>query len=157
VAVSNIGFNAPPYHSGEAYSNAPWNAARDAAAVTWTSPETFAQNANSNALRWGTMYNFWFEADTFPNGQGSATLGLFKPFTPDHVAFTVVTPGEPECYTNCDNSTSPPVVNVNDFICFANRFAAGDTYANCDQSTDAPVLNVNDFVCFQNAFAAGCP
>ena len=34
--------------------------------------------------------------------------------------------------------------------------AAGDTYANCDQSTLPPVLNVNDFSCFTNAFAAGC-
>lgn len=30
-------------------------------------------------------------------------------------------------------------------------------YANCDSSTIVPVLNVNDFACFLNAFAAGCP
>ena len=30
-------------------------------------------------------------------------------------------------------------------------------YANCDGSTIAPVLNVNDFQCFLNAYAAGCP
>jgi len=28
---------------------------------------------------------------------------------------------------------------------------------NCDQSTAPPVLNVNDFICFQQKFAAGCP
>jgi hypothetical protein len=28
--------------------------------------------------------------------------------------------------------------------------------ANCDASTAAPVLNVNDFTCFLNKFAAGC-
>ena len=33
----------------------------------------------------------------------------------------------------------------------------GACYANCDESTTAPVLNVNDFICFQSAFAAGCP
>ena len=33
--------------------------------------------------------------------------------------------GAPVCYSNCDGSTSPPVLNVNDFICFLNRFAAG--------------------------------
>jgi hypothetical protein len=63
----------------------------------------------------------------------------------------------PACYANCDASTAPPVLNVNDFLCFQSRFAAGDSYANCDQSTTAPVLNVNDFLCFQAAFAAGCP
>jgi len=48
------------------------------------------------------------------------------------------------------------VLNVNDFICFQSRFAAGDSYANCDGSTTPPVLNVNDFICFQQKFVAGC-
>ncbi len=61
------------------------------------------------------------------------------------------------CYANCDNSTAPPVLNVNDFNCFLNQFAAGSAYANCDNSTAPPVLNVNDFNCFLNKFAAGCP
>ena len=67
--------------------------------------------------------------------------GLFEPVT---------------CYANCDNSTTPPVLNVLDFSCFLNKFAAGDPYANCDNSTTPPVLNVQDFSCFLNKFAAGC-
>ncbi|MFN0133925.1 MAG: hypothetical protein ACKVW3_15525, partial [Phycisphaerales bacterium] len=61
------------------------------------------------------------------------------------------------CYANCDNSVTSPVLNVNDFVCFQNQFAAGSAYANCDRSTIVPVLNINDFICFQNKFAAGCP
>jgi len=61
------------------------------------------------------------------------------------------------CYANCDDSTGLPLLNVNDFVCFQNRFAAGDPYANCDGSTTPPVLNVNDFLCFVNQFAIGCP
>jgi hypothetical protein len=60
------------------------------------------------------------------------------------------------CYANCDGSIVPPVLNVNDFICFQQRFAAGAAYANCDGSTIPPVLNVNDFICFQQHFATGC-
>ncbi len=60
------------------------------------------------------------------------------------------------CYANCDASTTTPVLNVLDFSCFLNKFAAGDAYANCDQSTTPPVLNVLDFSCFLNKFAAGC-
>ena len=60
------------------------------------------------------------------------------------------------CYPNCDNSTIPPILNVADFSCFLNRYAAGDTYANCDHSTVPPVLNVADFTCFLNSFAVGC-
>jgi predicted outer membrane repeat protein len=70
------------------------------------------------------------------------------------------------CYANCDASTTAPILNVEDFACFINEFAAAMNlshqqqithYANCDGSTTAPVLNVEDFACFINAFAAGCP
>ncbi len=61
------------------------------------------------------------------------------------------------CYANCDGSTAPPALNVADFTCFLQRFAASESYANCDQSTAPPVLNVADFTCFLSAFAAGCP
>jgi hypothetical protein len=60
------------------------------------------------------------------------------------------------CYANCDRSTTPPVLNVLDFTCFLERFAASDPYANCDASTVPPVLNVLDFTCFLQKFAAGC-
>lgn len=60
------------------------------------------------------------------------------------------------CYANCDGSMASPVLNVNDFVCFLNRFAVGDLYCDCDHSTMMPVLNVNDFLCFMNSFAAGC-
>jgi len=60
------------------------------------------------------------------------------------------------CYANCDGSTTAPVLNIADFVCFQTRFADGDTYANCDGSTQPPILTVNDFICYQGRFAAGC-
>jgi hypothetical protein len=60
------------------------------------------------------------------------------------------------CYANCDGSTTAPVLNVADFTCFLQRFAAGESYANCDGSTTVPVLNVADFTCFLQRFATGC-
>ena len=57
------------------------------------------------------------------------------------------------CYPNCDGSTSTPLLNVNDFVCFQTSFAAANLYADCNHDT---LLNVNDFVCFQASFAAGC-
>jgi hypothetical protein len=61
------------------------------------------------------------------------------------------------CYSNCDASTASPVLNVADFTCFLQKYAAGEAYANCDGSTAAPVLNVADFTCFLQSYAAGCP
>ena len=76
---------------------------------------------------------------------------------PDECELAAGVPVNCPCYANCDGSTTAPVLNVNDFICFQQKYAAGDAYANCDGSTTAPVLNVNDFICFQQKFAAGCP
>jgi YVTN family beta-propeller protein len=61
------------------------------------------------------------------------------------------------CYANCDGSTTPPVLNIADFSCFLQKFAAGDPYANCDWSIMPPALNIADFACFLQKFAAGCP
>jgi hypothetical protein len=61
------------------------------------------------------------------------------------------------CYPNCDGSSVAPILNVDDFTCFINKFALNDAYANCDGSTVAPILNVDDFTCFINQFALGCP
>jgi hypothetical protein len=60
------------------------------------------------------------------------------------------------CYANCDQSTACPTLSANDFQCFLNRFAAGNTWANCDGSSNQPVLNANDFLCYLNVYAAGC-
>jgi hypothetical protein len=86
AAAMNAGFHSPPYHSGEPYSNAPWAFTAGARDVSWSSPQTFQQNPNANALRWGTMYNFWFTSPVRPApNTGSATLGLFRPGTPTSV------------------------------------------------------------------------
>jgi hypothetical protein len=60
------------------------------------------------------------------------------------------------CYTNCDGSSTAPVLTAGDIQCFMNAFANGLPYANCDNSRFPPVLNVNDFACFMTKFAAGC-
>lgn len=87
--ITNVGFNAPDYHSGEIYSNADWTGSKVGGKVVFQSPQDFATNQNTNALRWGTMYNFWFETDTAPAAApGSVQLGLFRPGTPNAITFT---------------------------------------------------------------------
>jgi hypothetical protein len=66
-------------------------------------------------------------------------------------------PAPGSCYANCDESTLAPILNVLDFNCFLNKFAAADPWANCDGSTQPPAVNVLDIACFLNRFAAGCP
>jgi hypothetical protein len=65
------------------------------------------------------------------------------------------------CYSNCDASTVSPLLNVNDFTCFQNHFAAGASSANCDLSTAPPLLtSTTSFVSSTNtpqAAANGSP
>ena len=56
-----------------------------------------------------------------------------------------------QCYADCDRSAG---LDINDFVCFINKYAALDPYANC--TVDA-VIDINDFACFMGKFAQGCP
>jgi len=52
--------------------------------VSWNS-ETFAQNQNANAIRYGTLYNFRFDSNRPPQAM-NATIGYFKTGSPSTVA-----------------------------------------------------------------------
>jgi len=76
--ITNIGFHDVDYHSGEPFDGTNWPGVYDAMADTlsWTTA-TFQQNPNANALRWGTLYNFRFDAD-YPPATAAAVIGLFR-------------------------------------------------------------------------------
>lgn len=93
VTISNIGFYAPLNHAPEPhtvnYDNTAWNVDTGGNAVTW-STDSFGVNPNANAVRFGTLYNFWFDADAPPTTQ-EATIELFK--TGGSVTATTLGPG----------------------------------------------------------------
>jgi len=61
------------------------------------------------------------------------------------------------CYADCDASSGAGVLDIFDFLCFQDRFIAGEAYAcDCDVSGGAGVCDVFDFLCFQDRFIAGC-
>src|ERR1043166_152157 len=102
TSLTNIGFHAPPQHPGWAadgtvgdagYSSAPWTPVQAANSITWSS-ETFAQNPNANAVRWGTLYNYRFDSDRPPQTT-SATVGFFKTGAPIQVSVQAPDPGPP--------------------------------------------------------------
>jgi hypothetical protein len=101
----------------------------------------------------------WAISPSFDDGAGPMAFASvdFWPFAYLSAARVVRIRPCARCYANCDGSAVPPILNVNDFLCFQTRFAVGDTYANCDASTTSPTLNIADFLCFQARFAAGCP
>ena len=77
VAVTNAGFKDINYHSGDPYDPTDWTISTSGGAVTWTGG-TFSANQNGNALRFATLYNFWFDAST-AGAAANGTIGLFRP------------------------------------------------------------------------------
>ena len=160
ATVQNIGFHGVLYRDGDGIANmnidgTDWPGAFSGGQVRWaTTP--FTTNNNGNAVRWGTTYNFRFDANVAPaSPNGAATLTGWKVVSNYNVTAQVPGALGATCYANCDGSTSAPCLNILDFSCFLNEFALGSTYANCDNSTTPPVLNVLDFGCFLNRFSSG--
>jgi len=76
VSPTNIGFHDVDYHSGEPFDGSDWNASIAGGSITWYTV-SLTENPNANALRWGTLYNFRFDASSPPT-LATATLGLFN-------------------------------------------------------------------------------
>lgn len=87
AVVTNVGFRDVDYHSGEPYSLTDWTSSVTGSAVSWAT-QTFAQNANANALRWDTIYTFRFDCNIPPAGV-PGTISLFKSGSPASVSGTV--------------------------------------------------------------------
>ncbi len=95
---TNMGFRDIHHHSGEPYSTTDWNMMTDTASVEWAVVSSFGANPNANALRWGTVYNFWFDSAAAP-ADGDVTFTPFAPGGEERVTITTTVPGDftPEC------------------------------------------------------------
>jgi hypothetical protein len=89
VPLNNVGFHAPPQHPGwandgtfnnQGYSSAPWTFTENGPSAMWNC-ETFQENQNANAIRWGTLYNFRFDSSAAPL-PSIATISFFKTGSP---------------------------------------------------------------------------
>ena len=93
MQVTNVGFHDVDYHSGEPYDLTDWTSSVTANGVTWTGG-SYKLNPNGNALRFATIYNFFFDANYAPTA-ANVSLGLFKPGAagaPNSVALASVGP-----------------------------------------------------------------
>jgi len=104
AARRHVGFHDVAYHSGEPFDSTDWPAAAAPgnADVEWRLAQTFGDNPNANALRWGTLYNFRFDSNSPPVSDAAVTIGLFKPGVPSSVTITTLgpSPQAPDCNGN---------------------------------------------------------
>jgi hypothetical protein len=165
VADTSIGFHDVNYHSGEIYDNTDWSKAKTSTAVVWASPQTFGVNPNSNALRFGTMYNFWFEASVPPAAAtGSITLGMFKTGgVPSIEIGGLHVPGQPACLADVDNDGSfangfvgDGAVTVEDLLGYLGAFEVGSLLADVSDAGGSGTVDINDLLMFLERFEGGC-
>ncbi|HVS65458.1 MAG TPA: hypothetical protein VMT85_18365 [Thermoanaerobaculia bacterium] len=83
--ITDVGFRDVDSHSGEPYDTTDWETAVSADSVTWFT-DTCDVAPNANALRWGTMYSFWFDASRPPAGIVHS-LDLFEVLEPETILF----------------------------------------------------------------------
>ncbi len=89
TAFTNVGFKGIAHHSGEPYATDGWTPATTPNTLTW-STAPFATNPNAHALRWSTLFNFWFDADQPPAPSILHNLALFTPGDPPSLDFAIV-------------------------------------------------------------------
>jgi hypothetical protein len=133
AVLANIGFHDVAYHDGDGigsvnFDGTDWPATNGSASVDWATT-IFAQNPSANALRWGTMYNFRFDANVGPS-TGTLTLSTFK--TVGTVAVQADVPGLPQAGPFCfGDGTGPVACPCN------NSGAAGQGCANSQNTAGA--------------------
>lgn len=136
--VSDVGFHSVHSHSGEPYSIADWDSSSVGDEYMWFTDD-FTTDANANAIRWGTLYNFRLTTNT-PPVSGDVTIGLFKPGIPDTVTATTMVPSS-SVPTIPGDITGDCVVDLSDLgIVLANfGTTSGATFETGDLDDDGDV------------------
>lgn len=95
VTVDSFRFHDVEYADGDGLNNVSrdgtdWVPIVGGGALSWGTAPSDA-DPNGNALRWGTMYNFGFDANAAPCS-GAVRLGLFEPGAPEVLYATTLVP-----------------------------------------------------------------
>jgi len=154
---TDIGFRDVEYHSGEPFDMTDWAGGYAGGAITWDNGTTWFSDQNANAVRWGTLYNFRFDAPAAPV-DGDVTLGLFAPDPsgPDEMTVTLPVPGNAQGGCNDADIAEPfGVLDLGDVQTFIAGFTSQDPVA--DLAAPFGVWDLADVQAFIAAFTAGCP
>ncbi len=102
-----------------------------------------------NAVRWGTMYNYWFETDAAPTN-GSVSTEAFK--SNDTLSFAAIVPtAGTTCAADMNGDGVLDFFGVSRFL---TAYGNEDTAADFN---DDGLFDFFDISGFLTAFSAGCP
>lgn len=146
VTISNVSFSAVRSHD-EIFTNAPWTPTRTALRIVW-STNPWSMHPHSNPLRWGTLYNFRFDADR-PPALVLAEFGLYKPATPDSLVASITGPAG--CAADFDGDGTVAVPDIFEFL---TAWFGLDPRTDFDESGSVNVPDIFTFLTLW--FAADC-
>lgn len=142
--VANHGIQA----TGQPFSNDPWTVDATGGRIRW-STVTQSADPNANALRWGTAFNFRFDANRPPRST-AATLGVYAGGAAAGVSTQGPTFGLGDM--NCDGAID--ILDINPFtLALGDAAAYAAAYPDCDVLNadingdgEANVLDINPFI-----------
>ncbi len=151
AALSGMEFTGVEYHSGDGVGGVTqdltdWNSTTRGGDMVW---EVVDIGSNSNALRWGTMYNYRFTANAGPV-EADATIDFFK--TAGSVTVSVLAPQG--CSLNADTN-GDNIVNFTDLNTVLAAFGQTGAGNPADVNGDE-VVNFTDLNAVLAEFGADC-
>ncbi len=159
VTVTDVGFHDVDYSGPEPVDGTDWAVTSSAGQIHW-STQSFDENPNANAIRWGTLYNFRFSAST-PPVEGPATLGLFKNCGDPTLMVQVPTPSAPTTCHCPGDVNADGAVNASDLPRFVAMYLGVESASPCaDGATPTNGdLDDDDVQAFVEAILSGtaCP
>lgn len=160
ASITNIGFRDVSYWDGDGPGNVTingndWPGLVSHGEIAWNMDASFG--ANSNALRWGTMYNFRFDCDVDPIENGTVTMNQFKTGAQTLNAVSI-TPGSVTCLRGDINGDGN--IDGLDVRRFTQVLVSGGATARekCAGDLEASpdfVIDVDDVDNFANCLLAG--
>jgi hypothetical protein len=99
VELDNFTFTDVDYHSGENVDGTDWEPVHEDGVLSW-STDTYDQNTNANAIRWGSMFTFGFDSP-LPPDQSSVEMAYWRDGPDSLIAGTIDVP-----WDDCEDCTS---------------------------------------------------
>lgn len=124
-------------------------------AVEWATAD-FVTNPNANALRWQTLYNYRFTANT-PPVAGNAVITMYRAGREATANVSTLVPDEipgPACAADLTGPGGNPdgLVDVNDLVLLLAGF--GTNAPGADLAPPTSTVNVHDLFFLLAAFGA---
>lgn len=168
LPATDIGFHDVAYHSGDGFGSAvgsvinydgtDWPGTKIAGAIQWALVPASPVD-NSNALRWGTMYNFRFRTTVAPVN-GNATAGHYRAVVglPDTQDIATLIPGPAPILPCPGDIDGDRDVDLSDLSGLLSNFGfvGGQTLADGDLDGDGDV-DLSDLSQMLAVFGSVCP